>query len=60
MLISNNYRVLQGVVRVGKLSKGLLLYGDRDVHIVLFSVDVPTVDLYSEVYTLLCAKLSVS
>jgi len=59
-LQGENSIVLQGVVRVGKLSKGLLLNGDRDVHIILFSVDVPTVDLYSEVYTLLCASLSKS
>jgi len=52
--------VLQGVVRVGKLSKGLLLNGDTDVHIVVFSVDVPTVDLFLEVYSLLDEKLSKS
>ncbi|XP_048353152.1 zinc finger RNA-binding protein-like isoform X2 [Sphaerodactylus townsendi] len=38
-------RVLKGVMRVGILAKGLLLRGDRNVHLILLSAQKPTLTL---------------
>uniref|UniRef100_A0A8D0HFJ4 Zinc finger RNA-binding protein n=1 Tax=Sphenodon punctatus TaxID=8508 RepID=A0A8D0HFJ4_SPHPU len=35
-------RILKGVMRVGVLAKGLLLRGDRNVHLILLSAQKPT------------------
>ncbi|XP_077187811.1 zinc finger RNA-binding protein 2-like isoform X1 [Paroedura picta] len=42
-------RVLKGVMRVGILAKGLLLRGDRNVHLILLSAQKPTLTLLQSI-----------
>ncbi|XP_054836177.1 zinc finger RNA-binding protein-like isoform X2 [Eublepharis macularius] len=42
-------RVLKGVMRVGVLAKGLLLRGDRNVHLILLSARKPTLTLLQSI-----------
>ncbi|XP_060088621.1 zinc finger RNA-binding protein-like [Heteronotia binoei] len=42
-------RVLKGVLRVGILAKGLLLRGDRNVHLILLSARKPTLTLLQSI-----------
>nr|XP_056701471.1 zinc finger RNA-binding protein-like [Euleptes europaea] len=42
-------RVLKGVMRVGILAKGLLLRGDRNVHLILLSARKPTLTLLQSI-----------
>ncbi|XP_075854081.1 zinc finger RNA-binding protein 2 [Microcebus murinus] len=43
--VTPSARVLKGVVRIGLLAKGLLLRGDRDVHLALLCSEKPTLGL---------------
>ncbi|XP_072834141.2 zinc finger RNA-binding protein 2 isoform X2 [Pogona vitticeps] len=45
----NPPRLLKGVMRVGILAKGLLLRGDRRVHLILLSAQKPTLGLLQSV-----------
>ncbi|XP_065565700.1 zinc finger RNA-binding protein-like isoform X3 [Artemia franciscana] len=38
-------RILKGVMRVGRLAKGLILKGNRDVRLIVFCANVPTIQL---------------
>uniref|UniRef100_H3AX55 Zinc finger RNA-binding protein n=1 Tax=Latimeria chalumnae TaxID=7897 RepID=H3AX55_LATCH len=51
-------RVLKGVMRVGILAKGLLLRGDRNVHLILLSAQKPTISLLQKIAELLPKQLS--
>ncbi|GAA6220304.1 interleukin enhancer-binding factor 3-like [Lates japonicus] len=50
-------RVLRGVMRVGLVSKGLLLKGDKDLELVLLCSNKPTVTLLEQVAEKLTAQL---
>uniref|UniRef100_A0A7M4F512 Zinc finger RNA binding protein 2 n=1 Tax=Crocodylus porosus TaxID=8502 RepID=A0A7M4F512_CROPO len=52
-------RILKGVMRVGILAKGLLLRGDRNVHLILLSAQKPTVSLLQNITEQLPKQLSV-
>ncbi|KAH0627865.1 hypothetical protein JD844_008393 [Phrynosoma platyrhinos] len=52
-------RALKGVLRVGVLAKGLLLRGDRNVHLVLLCAEKPTKTLLSRIAESLPKQLSV-
>lgn len=52
-------RVLRGVMRVGLVSKGLLLKGDKDLELVLLCSNKPTVTLLKQVAEKLSAQLEV-
>ncbi|XP_072457877.1 zinc finger RNA-binding protein 2 isoform X2 [Notamacropus eugenii] len=47
--IDSPSRVLKGVMRVGILAKGLLLRGDRNVHLILLSAEKPTLSLLQKI-----------
>ncbi|XP_051827911.1 zinc finger RNA-binding protein 2 isoform X6 [Antechinus flavipes] len=47
--IDSSSRILKGVMRVGILAKGLLLRGDRNVHLILLSAEKPTQSLLQKI-----------
>ncbi|XP_020827021.1 zinc finger RNA-binding protein 2 isoform X2 [Phascolarctos cinereus] len=47
--IDSSSRILKGVMRVGILAKGLLLRGDRNVHLILLSAEKPTESLLQKI-----------
>ncbi|XP_044854537.1 zinc finger RNA-binding protein 2 isoform X1 [Mauremys mutica] len=51
-------RILKGVMRVGILAKGLLLQGDRNVHLILLSAQKPTHTLLTNITEQLPKQLS--
>uniref|UniRef100_H3DNE2 Zinc finger RNA-binding protein n=1 Tax=Tetraodon nigroviridis TaxID=99883 RepID=H3DNE2_TETNG len=51
--------LLKGVMRVGVLAKGLLLRGDKNVHLVLLCSEKPTKDLLSRIVEHLPKQLTV-
>lgn len=51
--------VLRGVMRVGLVSKGLLLKGDKELELVLLCANKPTVTLLKQVAEKLTAQLEV-
>lgn len=51
-------RILKGVMRVGVLAKGLLLRGDRNVHLIVLSDQKPTTSILQKVAELLPKQLS--
>ncbi|XP_075759439.1 zinc finger RNA-binding protein 2 isoform X2 [Pelodiscus sinensis] len=51
-------RILKGVMRVGILAKGLLLQGDRNVHLILLSAQKPTHKLLKNITEQLPKQLS--
>uniref|UniRef100_A0A8C3XNK2 Zinc finger RNA binding protein 2 n=1 Tax=Chelydra serpentina TaxID=8475 RepID=A0A8C3XNK2_CHESE len=51
-------RILKGVMRVGILAKGLLLQGDRNVHLILLSAQKPTHTLLKNITEKLPKQLS--
>ncbi|CAG12561.1 unnamed protein product, partial [Tetraodon nigroviridis] len=53
-------RLLKGVMRVGVLAKGLLLRGDKNVHLVLLCSEKPTKDLLSRIVEHLPKQLTVT
>ncbi|XP_070769195.1 interleukin enhancer-binding factor 3a [Enoplosus armatus] len=53
-------RVLRGVMRVGLVSKGLLLKGDKDLELVLLCSNKPTITLLKQVAEKLIAQLEAS
>lgn len=57
--IAPSARVLKGVMRVGVLAKGLLLRGDRRVHLTLLCSEKPTHTLLRRITELLPRKLLV-
>ena len=54
------HRTLKGVMRVGDLAKGLLLQGDRSLHVVVLCSVKPTTTLFKRVYDALPKYLQVS
>lgn len=50
-------KVLQGVVRIGALAKGLVLRDDLNVDIVLVCVEVPTKTLFTDAKAMLAKKM---
>ncbi|XP_039252997.2 uncharacterized protein LOC120330203 [Styela clava] len=50
-------RMLQGVMRVGSLAKGLLLGGDVSAQLVLLSVNVPTTGMLTKIGSILSRVL---
>ncbi|KAJ1079936.1 hypothetical protein NDU88_000159 [Pleurodeles waltl] len=54
----NEFRALQGVIRVGLIGKGLLLKGDVDLEMVLMCRDAPTVALLKRVAEHLSVEFS--
>lgn len=55
----NPARLLKGVMRVGILAKGLLLRGDRNVHLILLTAKKPTVSLLKNIAKQLPKELEV-
>ncbi|KAL7989105.1 hypothetical protein Chor_008024 [Crotalus horridus] len=55
----NKDRALKGVLRVGVLAKGLLLRGDRNVHLVLLCAEKPTKTLLCRIAESLPKQLAV-
>lgn len=55
----NPARLLKGVMRVGILAKGLLLRGDRNVHLILLTAKKPTVSLLKNIAKRLPKELEV-
>ncbi|XP_056642971.1 zinc finger RNA-binding protein-like isoform X2 [Diorhabda carinulata] len=53
----DNTRILKGVMRVGHLSKGLILRGETNVHLVVLCADKPTLTLLKKVVELLPSAL---
>lgn len=51
--------VLRGVMRVGLVSKGLLLKGDKELELVLLCANKPTVTLLKQVAEKLTTQLEV-
>ncbi|KAM4707706.1 zinc finger RNA-binding protein 2 [Discoglossus pictus] len=51
-------RILRGVMRVGILAKGLLLQGDRDLHLTLLCSDKPSRSLLQRIAELLPEQLA--
>ncbi|XP_038627500.1 zinc finger RNA-binding protein 2 isoform X3 [Tachyglossus aculeatus] len=49
--------ILMGVTRVGTLAKGLLLHGDRDIHLILISAEKPTKTLLEKIVEKLPEKI---
>jgi zinc finger RNA-binding protein len=47
--VTEQQRLIRGVMRVGLVSKGLLLRGDRNVELVILCVNVPTKALLSRI-----------
>ncbi|XP_045903471.1 interleukin enhancer-binding factor 3-like isoform X2 [Micropterus dolomieu] len=58
--VDSQERVLRGVMRVGLVSKGLLLKGDKDLELVLLCSNKPTVTLLKQVAEKLSAQLEAS
>ncbi|XP_047662218.1 zinc finger RNA-binding protein 2 isoform X5 [Tachysurus fulvidraco] len=50
-------QVLNGVMRVGILAKGLLLHGDRSIQLILLSTKKPTISLLNSIAQLLPKQL---
>ncbi|XP_028908214.1 zinc finger RNA-binding protein 2 isoform X2 [Ornithorhynchus anatinus] len=50
-------KILLGVTRVGILAKGLLLHGDRDIHLILISAEKPTKILLQKIVEKLPEKI---
>lgn len=57
---SEKQRNIKGVMRVGLLSKGLLLRGDTDVRLVVVCEKYPTKELLERVYKILLQKIEVN
>jgi zinc finger RNA-binding protein len=62
---NDNFRVLQGVMRVGFIAKGLLLKSDKSLHLVMLCLTKPTVDLLERVsnelkYVLINYKIDIN
>uniref|UniRef100_A0A7N4P9H2 Zinc finger RNA-binding protein n=1 Tax=Sarcophilus harrisii TaxID=9305 RepID=A0A7N4P9H2_SARHA len=55
--IDSSSRILKGVMRVGILAKGLLLRGDRNVHLILLSAEKPTQSLLQKITEQLSKQL---
>lgn len=55
----DSQRVLKGLMRVGALSKGLLLTGDREVDLVVICAEKPTKELLTKVVEHLPTQLQV-
>lgn len=53
------FRALKGVMRVGLLSKGLLLKGDTDVQLIVLCAQKPTMQLLERVYKILTEKCDI-
>lgn len=58
--LDHQSRVLNGVMRVGILAKGLLLRGDRNIQLILLSTKKPTLSLLNNIAQLLPEQLMVS
>ncbi|XP_014251856.1 zinc finger RNA-binding protein [Cimex lectularius] len=55
----DNLRIIKGVMRVGILSKGLMLADENAVDLVVLCGEIPTKQLLTEVYNVLSAQLKV-
>ncbi|KAK3561951.1 hypothetical protein QTP86_019083 [Hemibagrus guttatus] len=55
--LDSQSQVLNGVMRVGILAKGLLLHGDRNIQLILLSTKKPTLSLLNSIAQLLPKQL---